>query len=44
MAEHRLRDVGGIPGGLGDFLMGFVMACVGLIALALAPHGSGARE
>ena len=29
MAEHRLRDVGGTPGGLGDFLLGCVMACVG---------------
>jgi hypothetical protein len=25
----RLRDVGGTPGGLGDFLIGFVMTCVG---------------
>jgi hypothetical protein len=25
----RLRDVGGTPGGLGDFLTGFVMICVG---------------
>ncbi len=29
MAEHRLRDVGGTPGGLGHFLIGFAMACVG---------------
>jgi hypothetical protein len=34
MAEHRLRDVGATPGGLGDFLMGFVMACVGGYLLA----------
>jgi len=34
MAEHRLRDVGGTPGGLGDFLLGFVMACVGGYLLA----------
>ena len=34
MAEHRLRDVGGTPGGLGDFLMGFLMACVGGYLLA----------
>jgi hypothetical protein len=25
----RLKDVGGTPGGLGDFLIGFVMACIG---------------
>ncbi len=25
----RLRDVGGTPGGLGHFLIGFVMACLG---------------
>ena len=25
----RLRDVGGMPGGLGHFLIGFVMACLG---------------
>jgi hypothetical protein len=24
-----MRDVGGTPGGLGDFLIGFVMTCVG---------------
>ena len=24
-----MSDVGGTPGGLGDFLMGFAMACVG---------------
>jgi hypothetical protein len=29
MEERRLSDVGGTPGGLGYFLMGFVMACVG---------------
>jgi len=29
MAEHDLRDVGGTPGGLGHFLMGLVMACIG---------------
>jgi hypothetical protein len=28
MAE-RFRDVGGTPGGLGSFLMGFAMACIG---------------
>jgi hypothetical protein len=29
MAEHRMSDVGGTPGGLGHFLIGFAMACVG---------------
>src|SRR5204863_8149316 len=29
MTDHRMSDVGGTPGGLGEFLMGFVMACVG---------------
>jgi hypothetical protein len=29
MADHRLGDVGGTRGGLGDFLMGLVMTCVG---------------
>ena len=29
MEERRLSDVGGTPGGLGHFLMGFVMVCVG---------------
>jgi hypothetical protein len=34
MAEDRFRNVGGTPGGLGHFLMGFVMACVGSYLLA----------
>jgi hypothetical protein len=29
MTDHRLSDVGGTPGGLGDFLIGFAMTCVG---------------
>jgi len=29
----RLRDVGGTPGGLGHFLMGFIMACIGAYLL-----------
>jgi hypothetical protein len=29
MADHRFSDVGGTPGGLGHFLIGFAMACVG---------------
>ena len=34
MEERRLSDVGGTPGGLGHFLMGFVMVCVGGYLLA----------
>lgn len=29
MANRSLTDVGGTPGGLGEFLIGLVMACVG---------------
>jgi hypothetical protein len=29
MAYRQWRDVGGTPGGIGHFLMGFAMACVG---------------
>jgi hypothetical protein len=29
MAERRSTDVGGTAGGFGDFLLGFVMTCVG---------------
>jgi hypothetical protein len=29
MAERGLSDVGGTPGGLGAFLLGFAMVCVG---------------
>jgi hypothetical protein len=29
MADHSLSDVGGTSGGLGKFLMGFAMTCVG---------------
>src|ERR1700681_4012942 len=29
MTDNRLRDVGGTPGGLGDFVIGFAMACIG---------------
>lgn len=29
MEDRRLNDVGGTPGGLGKFLMGFAMCCVG---------------
>jgi hypothetical protein len=33
MADHRFGDVGGTSGGLGDFLIGFGMACVGAYLL-----------
>ncbi len=29
MADRSFSDVGGTPGGLGSFLIGFVMACIG---------------
>jgi len=29
MENRTLRDVGGTPGGIGEFIVGFVMACVG---------------
>jgi hypothetical protein len=29
MADRNLGDVGGTPGGLGQFLIGFAMACIG---------------
>ena len=29
MEERSLRDAGGTPGGLGSFLIGFAMACIG---------------
>jgi hypothetical protein len=29
MENRSLRDVGGTPGGIGEFVIGFVMACVG---------------
>lgn len=34
MADRGLSDVGGTPGGLGEFLIGFVMICVGGYLLA----------
>jgi hypothetical protein len=33
MAERGLNDVGGTPGGLGEFLIGFAMSCVGAYLL-----------
>jgi hypothetical protein len=29
MENRTLRDVGGTPGGIGEFIIGFVMACAG---------------
>ena|SRR5437588_7031804 len=29
MSNRSLSDVGGTPGGLGEFLIGFIMTCVG---------------
>lgn len=29
MSDRDLSDVGGTPGGLGEFLLGFIMVCVG---------------
>ena len=29
MANRSLTDIGGTPGGLGEFLLGYVMTCVG---------------
>src|SRR5664279_4603509 len=34
MADHRISDVGGTPGGLGSFLLGFAMTCLGGYLLA----------
>jgi hypothetical protein len=34
METHSLGDVGGTPGGLGHFLIGFLMACLGGYFLA----------
>jgi len=34
MADRHYSDVGGTPGGLGHFLMGFAMACAGAYLLA----------
>jgi len=33
MADGRFSDVGGTPGGLSDFLIGFAMACIGAYLL-----------
>lgn len=29
MENRTLRDVGGTPGGIGEFIIGFAMACIG---------------
>jgi len=34
MEDRRFSDVGGTPGGLGHFAMGFIMACAGGYLLA----------
>lgn len=34
MEDRRFSDVGGTPGGLGHFVMGFAMACAGAYLLA----------
>jgi hypothetical protein len=34
MTDRRLTDVGGTPGGLGHFLIGFAMTCVGAYLLS----------
>ena len=33
MADRSYGDVGGTPGGIGHFLLGFVMACIGAYLL-----------
>jgi hypothetical protein len=33
MADRRLSDVGGTPGGIGYFLLGFAMSCTGAYLL-----------
>lgn len=33
MADRRFNDVGGTPGGLTDFLLGFALTCVGAYLL-----------
>lgn len=33
MEDRRFSDVGGTPGGLGHFLLGFAMACIGAYLL-----------
>jgi hypothetical protein len=42
MEDRSLRDVGGTPGGLGHFVLGFIMTCVGgyLIANQVKVVGS----
>jgi hypothetical protein len=34
MANRSLSDVGGTPGGLGQFAMGFIMTCIGIYLLS----------
>lgn len=42
MEDRRFSDVGGTPGGLGHFLMGFAMACAGAYLLLNQVIVSGA--
>lgn len=34
MADRRYTDVGGTPGGIGHFLLGFIMTCLGAYLLS----------
>lgn len=42
MSNRSLNDVGGTPGGMGEFLIGFIMACVGgyLLSNQVSVQGS----
>jgi hypothetical protein len=41
MANRSLSDVGGTPGGIGEFVMGFVMTCIGGYLLSNQVHVVG---
>lgn len=41
MADRRFQDVGGTPGGLGSFLVGFIMACLGGYLITSQVHVVG---
>ncbi|MES1258332.1 MAG: hypothetical protein ABUS51_07870 [Acidobacteriota bacterium] len=41
MAERNFKDVGGTPGGIGSFLMGLVMTCLGAYLLTSQVMVSG---
>ena len=42
MADRNLADVGGTPGGIGHFLLGFIMTCAGgyLVAHRVSVEGA----